>query len=205
MLIERLKTVILSIYLYNERQGYMQLEKLHDAFKASYPHETEMATAILKHAADEKKHFSMFNNYFHRAGKEPLKIGRSYGYVDQIVLALFGKSIDKIDQQEILKDEKLFFKLLRGIMITEERGLKQVHWLLRRRFIKNDPLLKSIFSVIAEDEPSHFLPYKNWLEKNQAGLVTWKERAADFWVHSTLVAFKIPLLLIQSLIGQAIS
>ena len=197
MLLHRLKIIILSIYLYNEHQGFTQLESLLSAFKVKYPSETEMIEAISKHATDEKKHYLMFAGYFSRTGYSPISVGSTFGYVDQLISNLFGKSITKLDQTQIIENQNLFLKLLRAIMITEERGLKQVQWLLKRKFILNDPLLKSIFSVIVQDEPSHFMPYRNWLEKNHAGLVSWRERLADFRVHYSLIMFKIPLLYLK--------
>ncbi len=59
----RFHDVLLSIYLYNERQGFIYLERLARAFEVKYPAEAAMLEAIRKHARDERKHHDMFQHW----------------------------------------------------------------------------------------------------------------------------------------------
>ncbi len=198
---KRLTRIILSIYLYNEYQGYTQLKKLRDSFKSKFPADIEMLDSISKHANDEKKHHLMFQNYFNKMEVNPLPIDSKLGYIDQLVLRIFGKPIVDLDQSELLETKEKFHTLLRTIMITEERGLKQVEWLLSQKFVRNDRLLHGIFAVIHRDEPSHFMPYKKYLEDQSAELVSFRERFADFRVHYYMVLFQVPKLYLKSFIS----
>lgn len=190
----RIHLVVLSIYLYNERQGFLQLEALLKAFRQKYPQDQEMAAAIAKHAADEKKHYLMFRNYFEQTGQMPLSLDERIGYVELFILHVFHRPLKMLRQEEILSDEKAFFRLCRVILMTESRGLKQVKWLLKTRWLESEPRLRKIFQIIERDEPSHFLPYQSWLRKHGADLPTFRERAVELWIHGTLVFFRIPAL-----------
>jgi len=192
---ERALLVLTSVYLYNEHQGFTQLELMRRSFEEKFPHEQEMVTAIAKHAADEKKHYFMFRKFFEMAGLKPLRIGKNYGYIDRLVFAVLRSPISRLDHQQLLCSKEGLSLLFRLIILTESRGLRQVKLLLKQPLISNHEVLGKLFQVIADDEPSHFLPYKNWLAKcGHIQQPRFNEKLADLFVHMSLVFLKIPLL-----------
>lgn len=197
--LDRAYLVLLSVYLYNEYQGFTQLEQLQEAFAEKYPDEKEMIEAIAKHASDEKKHYLMFQSYFEKTNIMPLSVGFKTGYVDLFIKLIFRKPMGSVSPRQIIHDEKMFYQLCRMIMMTERRGLQQVQWLLRTQWIKRHPVLTRIFRVVEKDEPSHFLPYQHWLMRHHQSLPTWREKLADLWVHYTLVYLRVPLLYLNLL------
>ncbi len=196
-ILDRSFLVLLSVYLYNEYQGFTQLGLLLEAFKRKYPNNVEMIAAISKHAADEKKHYLLFRSYFQSKGQMPLRLGSAFGYVDLLVERIFRRPIETLDQVKLFDNEEAFFQLSRLIMMTESRGLKQVQWLLRTRWIQRNDRLYKLFRGIEADEPSHFLPYASWLKKHGAHHATWSEKLVELWVHISLVIFRIPLLFLK--------
>jgi hypothetical protein len=66
--------------------------------------------------------------------------------------------------------------------------------LLRSPAVLSDPVLTRIFEIIRRDEPSHWQPYQHWLAAHDGGAPTRGERAADWFVHKTLITVKLPLL-----------
>jgi hypothetical protein len=193
-LANRIRDVILSIYLFNEHRGYTYLEKLAEAFRQKYPDDHIIIRAIEKHARDERTHYELFKNYFLQNGRQPFQIGAFYGYCDQMVKAIFGTDIAGIDPERIMRDEQAIYRLCRAIMVTERRGMSQVAALLRQPVIKSDPELARIFAIVEKDEPSHTFPYQHWLKKHQQEMPALRERIADAWIHYSLLLIKIPYL-----------
>jgi hypothetical protein len=80
-------------------------------------------------------------------------------------------------------------------MMTEQRGHRQVKALLENRLVKKDPKIVGIFKIVEHDEPDHYEPYRKWLKKNdRADRPLWREKAADLWIHWTLMLIKFPVL-----------
>ena len=194
MFVNRFYDVLLSVYLYNERNGYTYLDQLQEAFTKKYPGEKALIASIRKHAKDERKHYRLFKKYFLNKNRQPLSVGRWLGYCDQMVKMIFGKCIDQLEPKEIIADDKKFFQLCRLIMITEKRGMKQVQRVLQNPLVKKSQEITKIFSIIEKDEPSHFYPYKAWLNKHNEHEILLKELFADFIVHHSLVWVKLPII-----------
>lgn len=193
-MIERLYDILLSVYLYNEKRGYTYLDQLVQAFEEKHPGETHILNSIRKHARDERHHHSLFEAYFRETNRRPLDIGVWYGYCDQMVSWIFGRTIDQLDPREVVKDDKKFFQLCRLIMITEMRGMQQVHLILENPLVKRRPRLVEIFTLVKKDEPSHCYPYQTWLRKHGEHEPSWRERMADAAVHYSLLFVKLPWL-----------
>jgi rubrerythrin len=192
--IDRYTRVLLSVYLYNEYRGYTELERLVAALRKKYPSEHEFIKAVEKHTDDERKHYLMFRHYFESRGEMPLKVGSSSGYIDRLVSVIFGTDLDDLDTEEVVTDDNKFFRLCRLIMITEFRGMKQVGTILGSRLIRGNGELQRIFKIIERDEPSHWQPYQKWLRTHNSSDVTFREQAADFITHYSLIMIKLPLL-----------
>jgi len=189
--------VLASVYLYNEYQGYTGLERLLAALRQRYPQEAEFIAAVAKHADDERKHYRMFKHFFESQGRMPLAVDRTCGYIDQFVLLIFGRSLEELDEQQILENEELFFKLCRLVMMTEFRGMQQVTVLLQSRLIRQNPRLVRIFRMIERDEPSHCFPYQRWLQQRGSHLPGFEEKFTDVWIHYSLMLLKIPILFLN--------
>jgi hypothetical protein len=194
---QRFYDVVASVYLYNEHTGWQGLERVLEAVKAKMPGETEFINVITKHAADERKHYFLFRRYFQNEGRMPLRVDATFGYVDQFIRLIFRRPIDRLDQAEILADDRQFFRMCRLIMMTEFRGMKQVAALLENRMIRRNPALQKIYRVIEQDEPSHCLPYQKWLEAKGSHQPGFQERVTDFWIHYSMILIKIPLLFLS--------
>ncbi|WP_273878615.1 hypothetical protein, partial [Serratia liquefaciens] len=80
--------------------------------------------------ADERKHYIMFRRWFELRGVMPLKVDRTCGHIDRFVEIMFRRTIDELDTQAIIANDRLFERLCRVISLTEQRGHKQVHVLL---------------------------------------------------------------------------
>jgi hypothetical protein len=187
--------VLLSVYIYNEYRGYSKLAELLETIKARYPLETEFHEGVSKHIGDERKHYLFFKNYFNKKNSLPFRVGPAFGYVDSFIRLIFKRSIEDLDREGILADEQKFFKLCRLIMMTEERGLKQVRALLKNRWVKKNPWIVKVFEIVEQDEPSHFEPYRKWLRKNKrADEPGFREKLADLWIHWSLMLVKLPFL-----------
>lgn len=194
-IVTRFYDVLLSIYIYNEYTGYMELEKLLAAIILKYPGEKEFIAAVQKHTDDERKHYMMFKNYFVKNERMPFIVTEKYGYIDLFVKHIFKVKIKELDQSSIINNNEMFFKLCRLIMMTEFRGLKQVKNLLNNSLINKNETLFKIFKVIEKDEPSHCYPYQYWLKKSNSHLPRLKEKLADLWIHYSLMIIKVPVLL----------
>jgi hypothetical protein len=184
--------VLASIYLYNEHRGYTSLDRVLEAVRARCPDDLTFIAAVEKHRVDEYRHYLMFRRYFERAGRMPLAVARTCGHIDHFVRIMFGRAIDELDTEAIVAEEGLFEKLCRVIMLTEQRGMQQVDVLLRSRAIRKEPALKAIFRVIERDEPSHWMPYRDWLARNGRRQPRWWERLVDLRIHRELMLIRLP-------------
>jgi hypothetical protein len=191
---ERYLEVVASIYLYNEHRGYTALDRVLEAARQRCPEDGAFIAAVASHRTDERKHYVMFRRWFELRGRMPLAVDRSYGHIDRFVRLIFGCSIDELDVGHVVADPAAFERLCRVIVLTEQRGLAQVEALLASRLIRADKAMHRIFRVIHEDEPSHFLPYRAWLERQGCAVETWRERLADAAIHKVLLLAKLPAL-----------
>ena len=195
--LNRFYHVVASVYLYNEYTGWKGLERLLEAVKTKMPEEREFISVVAKHAADERKHYFLFRRFFQNQGLMPIRVDSTFGYVDQFIRLIFRRPLDRIDPQAILGDDRQFFRMCRLIMMTEFRGMKQVAALLENRLIRRHADLMKIYRVIEQDEPSHCLPYRRWLETKGGHLPGWQERITDWWIHYSLLLLKIPILFLR--------
>ncbi|MBW8754453.1 MAG: ferritin-like domain-containing protein [Sphingomonadales bacterium] len=186
--------VVGSIYIYNEHRGYTSLDRVLAAARRHCPDDTDFIAAVVKHRGDERKHYLMFKRWFELRGLMPLAVDTSYGHIDRFINRAFGCSIDQLDTDTIVTEPDLFEKLCRVILLTEERGLAQVEELLRNAAVLGDPVMHRIFRIVHEDEPSHFLPYRQWLEAQDRPTALWNERLADWTIHKILLLGKMPAL-----------
>jgi hypothetical protein len=193
----RFLDILASIYIYNEHRGYSSLDRVLQAVYARHPDATKFIADVEKHRSDERKHYLMFRRYFEARGYMPYQVDKTCGHIDRLIRLTFGCTIDELDTDAVTADAGLFFKLCRIIMITEIRGMNQLDVLLENRLVTSDDRLRKIFQVIRRDEPSHWLPYRDWLRDHDGGEPTRAERAADFWVHLSLVLVKTPALFLN--------
>lgn len=189
--------VLGSIYIYNEHRGYTSIDRVLQAVRARCPDDRVFIAAIEKHRADERKHYVMFRRWFELRGTMPLSIDRACGHIDRFVEIVFGVTIDDLDTQAVIRSDALFERLCRVIMLTEMRGMKQVDILLKSRLVRSDPTLTKIFRIVERDEPSHWQPYQDWLDRTGRPQAKWTERLIDFWVHRELLLIKLPLLFLN--------
>lgn len=183
-----------SIYIYNEHRGYTAIDRLLSAARARAPEDQEFICAIEKHRADERKHYLMFRRWFERRDQMPLAIDRTCGHIDRFVEIMFGIPIDQLDTDAVMRSDRLFKRLCRVVSLTEQRGYRQVEILLKHPIVKRDRALMKIFSIIREDEPSHWQPYDRWIAMNGGTEPKWWERAIDTFIHSELLFLKLPWL-----------
>ncbi len=193
---KRYLDVLASIYIYNEHRGYTAIDDLLHAVRSRWPDDHDFIAKIEKHRADERKHYVMFRRWFERRGLMPLAVDRACGHIDRFVGIMFRKKIDDLDTLHIVNHERLFERLLRVISLTEQRGYRQVETLLSNSHIQSDRMLIKIFRIIKEDEPSHWAPYDEWLKDHGRRMPKWWERAVDSYIHSELLALKIPVLFV---------
>lgn len=190
----RLLDILASIYIYNEHRGYRSIDRVIEAVEMRHPEEKQFLADIAKHRRDERKHYLMFRRYFESRGYFPYLVDKTCGHIDKLIRLTFGCGIDQLDTNAVAADERQFEKLCRIIMITEIRGMNQLDVLLENRAVRSDLNLVRIFEVIRRDEPSHWRPYKNWLEEHGDSKPRLSERAADAFVHASLVLAKVPAL-----------
>lgn len=193
----RFLDVLASIYIYNEHRGYSSIDRVLEAVYVRHPRETAFIAAVEKHRRDERKHYLMFKRYFEQIGRMPFAVDRSVGHIDRLIRLTFGCGIDDLDTDAVTADDALFLKLCRIIMITEIRGMNQLDIILEDRLVRSDERLVRIYKVIRKDEPSHWIPYRDWLLAHGGGGARWNERAADWFVHKSLVFWKVPSLLLD--------
>ena len=202
---DRYLEVVASIYLYNEHRGYTALDRVLEAARARCPDEAKFIEAVASHRDDERKHFLMFKRWFERRGRMPLAVDRSCGHIDHFIQRIFGCKIDDLDTSAVIADGATFERLCRIIMLTEQRGFAQVEVLLRNKMILADPVMTRIFTIIHADEPSHFLPYQDWLERQGKAQGRWNERLADWSIHKLLMLVKLPMLYFNRGAGRLVT
>jgi hypothetical protein len=190
--------VVASIYIYNEYRGYTSLDRVLLAARQHCPEDRDFLAAVAKHRADERKHYLMFKRWFEVQGRMPLAVDANYGHIDRFINHAFGCGIDALDTDAIVADPDLFEKLCRVILITERRGLDQVNELLRNPIVVGDRVMHRIFRIVHKDEPSHFLPYSDWLERRGRPMALRKERVADWCIHKILLLGKMPALFLNA-------
>lgn len=193
----RFLDVLSSLYIYNEHRGYTSIDRVIEAVLRKCPGETAFIEAVVKHRADERKHYVMFKRYFELRGAMPFSVDSTCGHIDRLIWLTFGTSIDDLDTDAIVADDALFRKLCRIIMLTEQRGMRQLDKLLKSPAVLSDGPLVRIFEVIRRDEPSHWEPYQSWLEAHGGVYIPWQERVADWLVHKTLTTVKLPMLFLN--------
>lgn len=193
----RFLDVLASIYLYNEHRGYTALDRVLEAVRARCPDDAAFIAAIAKHRADERKHYVMFKRWFETQGKMPLAVDSTCGHIDRFIFKVFGCSIDELDTQGVIASADEFEQLCRVIMLTEQRGMRQVEILLKNPHILSDKVMTRIFQIVEKDEPDHWMPYESWLKANGRVTARWRERWADFWIHKSLMLVKLPALFLN--------
>ena len=186
-----------SIYIYNEHRGYTALDRVLEAVRARSPDDHEFIARIEKHRADERKHYLMFRRWYEKRGEMPIYVDRTCGHIDRFVEIMFRSTIDDLDTQSVIADDRMFEKLCRVISLTEKRGYRQVEILLNHPLVKRDPGLIKIFRVVERDEPDHWAPYDDWLKANGRREPKWWERAIDSFIHSELLFLKLPILFLN--------
>jgi len=194
--------VLASIYIYNEHRGYTSLDRVLEAVRARCPDDTAFIAEVEKHRTDEHKHYQMFKRYFELEGRMPIAVDRTFGHIDHFISIMFGRSIEELDTAEIVANEALFEKLCRVIMLTEQRGMRQVETLLRNPHVRADGKLRKIFEIIERDEPSHWTPYEDWLQRNGRRQPRWWERLVDLRIHGELMLIRIPAIFINWRAGR---
>src|SRR5215210_7033392 len=148
-----------SIYIYNEHRGYTAIDRVLEAVRTRWPDDSELIAQIEKHRADELKHYRMFRRWFELRGVMPFAVDRTCGHIDRFVGIMFASKIDDLDPLSIVDRDELFERMCRVISLTEKRGHRQVEILLRHPVVRSDPRLMKIFTIIEDDEPSHWAPY----------------------------------------------
>ena len=194
--------VLASIYIYNEHRGYTSLDRVLEAVRARCPDDKSFMAEVEKHRADEYKHYQMFKRYFELEGRMPIAVDRTFGHIDHFISIMFGRSIEELDTAEIVANEALFEKLCRVIMLTEQRGMRQVETLLRNRHVLADSKLRKIFEIVARDEPSHWMPYEGWLARNGRRQPRWWEKLVDLRIHCELMLIRIPAIFVHWRAGR---
>ena len=186
-----------SIYIYNGHRGYTAIDRVLEAVRARSPDDHAFISAVEQHRADERKHYLMFRRWFEKRGQMPILVDRTCGHIDRFIEIMFRSTIDRLDTQSVIDDDRQFEKLCRVISLTEQRGLKQVEILLAHPIVRQDPGLMKIFRIVHQDEPSHWAPYDAWLKANGRRSPKWWERAIDSFIHSELLFLKLPALFLN--------
>ena len=195
---ERYLDVLASIYLYNEHRGYTSLDRVLEAVRRFCPDDPGFQDQIAKHRADERKHYVMFRRWFERQGRMPLRVDSRCGHIDRFIQWVFGCTIEELDTDTVIASPAQFEQLCRVIMLTEQRGLRQVEVLLRSGPVRADPVMNRIFRIVHADEPDHFLPYQRWLERHGKATARWNERLADWCIHKVLMLVTLPALFLDA-------
>lgn len=193
----RFLDVLASIYIYNEHRGYTSLDRVLEAVRVRCPDNPAFIAAIEKHRADERKHYVMFRRWFELQGRMPLAVDSTCGHIDRFIQKVFGCTIDELDTQGVIASPEAFEKLCRVIMLTEQRGMRQVEVLLANRHVRSDKAMTRIFEVVERDEPDHWMPYAAWLQGQGREQARWRERWADYWIHKSLMLVKLPSLFLR--------
>jgi hypothetical protein len=188
---DRFRELVLSVYLYNEWRGYRQLEDdLIPNLEGRPEFAGEFLAGVRKHAADERKHYRMFQGWFAERGRMPYAVGPSVAYFDTLASWLVGRS----KQPDQMLAPERFARLCRAVVTTERRGIQQLDAMLRWRTVREDARLKRVLEVIRVDEPSHYGPYEKWLEANGHRGPRLREKLVDFCVHYGIAVLVLPAL-----------
>ena len=164
--------ILASVYIYNEHRGYTSIDRVLAAVRGKYPDKKAFIATIEKHRRDERTHYLMFRRYFEAMGAMPFAVDRTCGHIDRLIRLTFGCGIDELDTNEVAASGVLFARLCRVIMLTEMRGMRQVDILLRSPLVRSDRALLKSFRVIERDEPSHWMPYRDWIERHGESMPT---------------------------------
>ncbi|MFM5932425.1 MAG: ferritin-like domain-containing protein [Novosphingobium sp.] len=194
---DRYLDVLASVYIYNEHRGYTALDRVLEAVRACHPDDHEFIARIEKHRGDEYKHYHMFRRWFERRGTMPLALDRRVGHIDRFIFKAFGCEIDELDTDGIIARPEDFETLCRVIVLTEQRGLRQVEVLLKNAHVLSDPVMKRIFTIVHKDEPDHYEPYAEWLERTGRQGPRFREKLTDFWIHRALLFGHIPAIFLD--------
>ncbi len=194
LLRRRYLDILASIYIFNEHRGYSSLDRVLYAVRRRHPDASAFIAAVEKHRADEEKHYHMFRRYFEHLGAKPYAVDKTCAHIDRMIRLTFGCDIDGLDTEAVIASEALFNRLCRVIVLTEQRGMWQVDKLLKMKVIRHERPLFSIFRVVERDEPSHWMPYDDWLKEHGGRRASRGERLADAFVHKSLILWKLPLL-----------
>ena len=186
-----------SIYIYNEHRGYTAIDRVLEAIRARSPDDVELIAAVEQHRADERKHYLMFRRWFELRGTMPLFVDRACGHIDRFVEIMFRTRIDELDTQKVVDSTDQFEKLCRVISFTEKRGFRQVEILLKHPLVRSDKVLMKILAIVHEDEPSHWAPYDDWLQRHHKPDPKRWEKAVDGFIHSELQFLKLPILFLN--------
>jgi hypothetical protein len=60
-------------------------------------------------------------------------VDRACGHIDRFVGIMFRTTINRLDTQQVVAEDRLFERLCRVISLTEKRGYRQVETLLNTR------------------------------------------------------------------------
>lgn len=194
---DRYLDVLASVYLYNEHRGYTSLDRVLEAARACCADDPDFIAAIEKHRADEHKHYQMFRRWFELKGRMPIALDRRVGHIDRFIFKAFGCTIEELDTGAVIANADQFERLCRVIILTEQRGLRQVEVLLRNAMVTGDRAMKRIFEIVHRDEPDHFEPYQYWLARNARIGPQWRERWTDFWIHRALLFGHLPAIFLD--------
>lgn len=194
---QRFLDLVVSIYIYNEYRGFKELEKFAVVLESQWPEQEGLIAAVHKHAADEKKHYLLFQRYFRNEGRMPFSVSQWVGFFDVMARLLFGKWMWDLESRAVLMDRDSFVRLCRIIWITESRGLKQIETILSWRMVREHRLLHQIFETIRKDEPSHFLPYAKWLSDNNEATSSWLTAVGDLLVHYGIALIVFPVMFLS--------
>ena len=186
--------LVASIYLYNEHRGYTALDRVLGAVRSRWPDDHGFIAEIEQHRADEQKHYQMFKRWWQKRGLMPIAVDRTCGHIDRFVEIMFRTCINELDDAAMVATDERFAKLCRVIALTERRGFRQVEVLLRHPAIRDDRQLTKIYGIIKQDEPRHWTPYEAWMKRHGQRDPKWWERWIDSFIHSELLALKLPVL-----------
>ena len=75
--------------------------------------------------------------------------------------------------------------------------MRQVESLLRNRHVVADNRLRKIFEVVERDEPSHWMPYEDWLSRNGRIQPRWWEKLVNLRIHGELMLIRIPAIFVN--------
>ncbi len=194
MFSRRLRDLILSVYLYNEWRGYLQLESdLIPELELRVGKEDEFLKGVKKHAADERRHYRMFKGWFLASNVRPFAVGPSVGYFDRVASWFLEKGTAE-SSAGLVDSPQSFARLCRAVITTERRGIAQLDALLKWGFIARDARLRNLLQTIRRDEPFHSLPYECWLAARGLPGPDWKNRISDALVHYSIAVLVIPRL-----------